>query len=121
MIGRWYGEARLEGGGDRVWLTERFPDGQFKIEFILRTPRGTEKQTEIGFWGVSANVYFTITKGWLEEGFFSPGHPEDASLYDAYEILELTEGAFRYRNFGDGSEYTLRRVSSDFVFPPRSL
>jgi hypothetical protein len=121
MIGRWYGEAKLEGGGDRMWLAERFPDGSFQIDFVFRTPHGDENQTEVGLWGISAGVYFTITKGWIEQGVLQPASPEDASFYDAYEILELTERTFRYRHFGTGRSYHLRKVSPDFVFPPTAL
>ena len=118
MLGRWYGEAPLTNGGKRQWLTERFEDGTFRIQFHTDAGEGPTSQTEAGFWGVSGQIYFTITRGWLRGELFFPADPTDAMFYDAYEILEFSAERFRYRNPETGNVFDTRKVGEDFQFPP---
>jgi hypothetical protein len=73
--------------------------------------------SEVGLWGISGPVYFTITRGWVRDQRFSPADPTQATFYDAYEILELSKDKFRYKSFVIGDEYTEKRVSDSFSFP----
>ncbi|MBD8526431.1 hypothetical protein [Pseudomarimonas arenosa] len=118
MLGRWYGDQPVKGGGRRQWLAERFVDGTFRIDFLIETPEGTTQLTEVGFWGVAGGVYFTITRGWLDGDSFGPADPSDPSMYDSYQILEASDDLLRYRGNESGSEFTLRKVGDDFDFPP---
>jgi hypothetical protein len=118
MIGTWYGDAPTKDGGRRLQITRRAADGTFQVMFRVISASGeVAEQTEVGFWGVSASVYFTITRGWLHGERFSEADPEDASLNDAYQILELSSERFRYRALQSGSEYSLTRVPDSFTFP----
>lgn len=121
LIGRWYGEATHKGGGKRQWLVERFDDGRLLVNFIIETPNETIEQSEIGQWGVSGPIYFTITQGWLEDGHLFPADRTDAGLYDAYQIIQITPDLFRYRSIEVGDEFTVKRVTQEFVFPPPLL
>lgn len=118
LAGRWYGEEATEEGGKRLQIVEWNLEGVLKIRFrtLERSGRSWD-QTEVGLWGISGPVYFTIITGWLQDGQFMPADPGDASFYDAYEILELNDKIFRYRSFAFGDEYTLRRVEEGFTFP----
>lgn len=118
LAGSWFSEAPLKDGGTRLQLTKRNLDGTFVTTFRLIAEDGSFKQqTEVGLWGVSGPVYFTITRGWKEARKIHKADPTDASLNDAYQILELNEQRFRYRSWQSGSEYRLERVSEDFTFP----
>ncbi len=82
LLGRWYGEERTREGGKRLEIIDRYVDGTFKIQF--RVTEGSGKvwdQTEIGLWGISGPVYFTITKGWLHDKDFSPADPTQSTFY----------------------------------------
>lgn len=118
LVGKWFGDAETKEGGRRLQITYRAPDGTYKVTFRFFEPSGQMwEQSEVGFWGVSGGVYFTITKGWLDGEQFSEADPTDASLNDAYQILELTQEQFRYRALQSGNEYSLSRVVDSFQFP----
>ena len=118
LVGRWYGEAPTKDGGKRMHIMERSPDGTYKVSF--RTVESSGKvwdQTEVGLWGVSGLVYFTITRGWLQGDRFVPADPEEAYYYDAYKILELSKKQMRYRSCEAGNKFLITRVADDFSFP----
>jgi hypothetical protein len=118
LLGRWFGETLTNDGGTRKWLIERSDDGTYQVQFRRILGSGqSETITEAGFWGVSGPVYFTIMKGWVDGGSFHPADPADATLYDAYEVVEINDEKFRYRNLSTGSEYAVRRVGAEFVLP----
>jgi hypothetical protein len=118
LVGRWYGEAPLKQGGTRQWLVERSPDGTYRIDFrMFPTGQSMQASSEAGFWGAAGSVYFTIMRGWYEEGQFLPADPSDSTLYDAYQIISLSQHSFTYRNIQTGSTFTLRRVDDGFSFP----
>lgn len=118
MIGRWFSDTPTKDGGRIMQFVDRRSDGRMTIWF--RTVDGAglvDDQTEVAMWGISGSVYFTITVGWLHEGRLSRADPTSAYFYDAYEILELTEHAFRYRHVVTGNAWQVRRVGPDFAFP----
>lgn len=120
LVGTWFGDAKTKDGGRRLQITQRAPSGTYKVTFRVFEPSGqTWEQSEVGFWGVSGGVYFTITKGWVDGESFSEANPTDASLNDAYQIVELTEERFIYRALQSGNEYSLSRVADSFQFPER--
>ena len=120
LVGSWYGESVTKDGGSRAHLMRRAADGTFQVTFRVVDAAGKlTEQTEVGVWGASGPVYFTITRGWLRNGRLKPASPDDASLNDAYQILELTQDRFRYRSFQTRSEYTVNRVADTFELPAK--
>lgn len=118
LIGRWYGETPATEGGKRLEITDKAADGTFTIQFrVIERSGKVSDQTEVGLWGITGPVFFSITRGWLFGGQLIPADPTRATYYDAYEILELTAERFRYKSFASGEEYTVNRVSADFSFP----
>jgi hypothetical protein len=117
LVGKWFGEAKLENGGTRQWIAERFGDGRYRIEFKVESSEGYLNQVEVGRWGVSGKVYFTLLQGWEHNGQIIPADPSDPTIYDAYELLELTAEKMRYRSYETNDNYELRKVSGDFDFP----
>lgn len=117
LVGYWFADERTTDGGRRLTLTERRVDGSFKSQFRLVKPGGeVEEITEVGEWGTSGPVYFTITKGWLHGEEVVAAGP-DPYFRDAYEILTLAPDAFDYRHYIDGDVYRSRRVTQDFRLP----
>ncbi len=118
VVGRWFNEAPTKDGGKRFSISERNPDGTFVVRFrVIEASGKVWEQTELGFWGVDGPIYFTITRGFLDNGKVVATNPMDPTFYDAYEILELTESTMRYRSVGNADEFTTRRVPQSFEFP----
>ena len=120
LIGRWYGEAPTTEGGKRSQITDHCPDGTITVQFHVVDNSGNAwDQTEVGSWGVSGPIYFTIIRGWLRHDRFAPADPTDANLYDAYRIEELTAHTFRYKSVSSGDEFVISRVSHSPTCPDR--
>ena len=118
MLGRWHGSAPTKDGGRRKWLMERFPDGTFEVQFVTVLPDGrVQHRVERGLWGIAGNVYFTITRSYWKDGLFVDFNPDNASLYDAYDVLALDAQHFRYRGVETGSVFEVQRVTEDFMLP----
>jgi hypothetical protein len=118
MIGKWFGISALDEGRLRRYITEHHADGTFKIHFrTYKSDKTYEDQIEIGLWGVSGNIHFTITRGWLVNGEVVPADPTDASLYDAYEIIRLTEDELEYKAVYAEAVFRVRRVPDSFELP----
>lgn len=117
MVGNWVGEAPLKDGGERKWLVQRSNEGTYVVTFIV-IPEGEQPEIsqEVGFWGISGPVYFTITKGWLrQDGNVEPNDPTKAYFYDAYKIVALTQERFEYESFSTGNRFIVRRVGEEFT------
>lgn len=117
MVGKWYGRQPAKEGGIHEWIAEKDVQGRYKIRF-LETDKGgkVSESTEVGDWGISGPVYFTIFRGWIRDDRFFPNDPTDPYNRDAYRIIYLTEEAFSYQHFTDGSRYTVKRVPDSFDF-----
>jgi hypothetical protein len=118
LIGKWVGETALEDGGHRTWLMERFPNGTFQLTIVDRyqgRPEIWDTMSEYGDWGLSGDIYFTMTRG---PGVRSANTSHDAvrsSYYDdAYRISKLTAEEFRYTSVATNRAYTTRKVAADF-------
>ncbi len=117
LIGKWYGKNLVKEGGTREHLIERQPNGKYLTTFKYTKPDGSiEFTTEVGLWGVSGNVYFTIFRGWIVREKLRPSDPTDPYNNDAYQIIKLTKDVFEYQSVSTGSHYLVKRVSQDFAF-----
>lgn len=114
MVGKWYGKQPAKGGGSHEWVVERADDGTYQISFRVTDSRGNVKrQREVGLWGVSGGIYFTIFTGWIQENGFVPTDLEGQFTRDAYEIIRLTEQEFEYRSLEGGSIFIVEKVPGD--------
>jgi len=111
MAGSWHGKQTLKEGG-REWIVTRSAEGKYKIK--LKSAQ--LNQCEVGEWGVSGDIYFASTKGWLEGKKFTRADPKDPANRTAYDIVELTETTFSYRHRETGEVLTEVKVSDDFSF-----
>ncbi|ODN65962.1 hypothetical protein [Methylophaga muralis] len=117
MVGKWYGNQPSKEGGAKQWIVERYPNGNYRIDFrTIKNDGNIESSSEVGQWGVSGPVYFSSFRGWLEGDNVKPSDPSDPYNYDAYQIIKLNNEIFEYEHFLTGNRFTLKRVSSDFKF-----
>lgn len=112
MVGRWLGEMPTEKGQFYKWLIERRSDGGFTLQAeLMEKGKVISRNTEFGLWGVSGHIYFSMTREMLNaQGKVGALDTNTANYYDAYEILELENGIFRYKHLETGNEYLVRRV-----------
>ena len=118
LIGKWLGEAKTDEGNRRQSLLDRLPNGTYKIFFrTYKSDASFEDQCEVGLWGFSGSVFFSIMRGWIVNEKFIPADPTDPAYYDAYEILKLTEQEFEYRHIPTNYIFRAKRVLGDYTLP----
>lgn len=118
MVGKWYGSQPTKDGGKQEKIMERSQQGTYKTTFRFYNQEGTYKEhIEVGFWGISSSVYFTIFRGRLEGDKLTPSDPSNPYNYDAYKVIKLTKEVLEYNHFSNDAIYVNKRVSSDFNFP----
>lgn len=121
LLGKWYGVAKSADGGSKEWLIERLVDGTYRIDFRFNRANGVvTSQSEVGFWGVSEDIYFRIFRGWVEADGMKVADPADPDHYDAYEILALSKNYFRYRHLGLTEIFTVKKMPDHFQLPVAS-
>ncbi len=118
MVGNWYGIQTEGQDSVKQQLMERFTDGSYKLTTVhKRKEREVSNHIEVGYWGVSGPVYFSIFKGWVKHDKLAPSDTSNPNNYKAYKILELTDKQFKYQSVSTGTTYSLKKVPKDFVFP----
>ena len=118
LLGKWYGIRKLKDGGQKEWLTERSADGTYRVDFRFVSADGSARsQSEVGFWGVSGDIYFRIFRGWVTVEGMKPADPTVAEHYDAYKIDGLDGEYFSYVHKVRGQQYTVKKMPNDFRLP----
>ncbi|MEH6491296.1 hypothetical protein [Halopseudomonas sp.] len=118
MVGRWYGDRVDEDGARIQWITQRYADGTYQVDFRSTSTRGhVENSTELGQWGLAGPIYFGFFRGWLEGDAFTPSDPSKADNYDAYNVISLTDDLMIYDSLTTGTRYEARRVPEGFHIP----
>jgi hypothetical protein len=118
LLGKWYGIRKMADGGQKEWLTERSADGTYRVDFRFLSADGRARsQSEVGFWGVSGDIYFRIFRGWVTVEGMKPADPTVAEHYDAYKIEGLDGEYFSYVHQARGQEYTVKKMPGDFRLP----
>jgi len=118
LIGRWYSNTPTTEGGHVMEVAEYRANGTFTVSFrIIEKDGKAEEEQEAGYWGTAGHIFFTITKGVVVDSKFIPAPSGMASLEDAYQILELSSGKFRYRSVENKNVYSAIKVDNSFHFP----
>jgi hypothetical protein len=115
MVGKWVGESAVERGGERRVLLERFADGTFKVTFKTQWENDYPViEQQVGQWGISGPVYFTITTGWVDGDQVDRTDLGQPYYYDAYRIVDVSDDVFEFESFSAETRYLLQRVPDDF-------
>lgn len=117
LVGKWFGSLDLEGGGKYMWINERINDGTYRVQFRVTASGKREESIEVGEWGVSGDIYFTIYKGDFEDGKIIPVDATNPTYRDAYRILKLTNDLFEYEGLDEGLSFSVRKVAPNFTLP----
>jgi len=112
LFGRWYRNDIDEKGNETVEYAQLSADGSFEFTFITLDVTGEviDKVTELGDWGLVADIHFTITKDELinEELYAADLNNDDN--YQVYKVLALDHKSFHYQHKLTNEEYIMRRV-----------
>lgn len=112
LFGWWVEREPVRSGGTRVELALQCPDGVYFFDFrtLDRAGKLIDEQQEVGDWGISGPVFFTITRAIARGNNRYEVDPTKGYYYDAYRILELSYTRFRYREYGDGDVFSAHRA-----------
>ncbi len=122
LVGTWYGEATTNEGQTRRWLRQNYGEGAYKLTIRDYNLDATYlQQVEVGNWGVSGPIYFTIMKGWQQGSKFRAADVTDPYYYDAYEITQLTPVAWVYRHVDTQLRFVVKRVEEGFQLPGEAM
>jgi hypothetical protein len=104
LVGKWHAESTDIHSVKHVEDSSRFANGTYVNHFVELTNAGkiTVDQTECGNWGVSGDIYFTITTAVRAANRVQPASPYEATFYDAYRILRLTSTEFETKHVVTG-------------------
>lgn len=120
LVGTWFGEALTNEGQTRRWLRQHQADGTYRLTVRDYNLDGSYiQQVEVGQWGISGPIYFTIMKGWQEGQRLKPINPNNPYYYDAFEILNLSQERWSYQHKETQARFNVRRVADDFQLPGR--
>ncbi|WP_175765482.1 hypothetical protein [Burkholderia ambifaria] len=119
FVGRWYDRQNANDGSQTMSVMEIKSDGTYSEVWRTLEKNGRVKNAnEKGVWGVSGNIFFTITTGRAEEGGAMVNVDQrDAYYYDAYFIDDASESGNSIRHILTGDEFVSRRVGDDFLLP----
>ncbi len=113
LVGRWYGESTSAEGQSLKWVTHREVNGTYRTQYLLNTAE-PEESIEIGQWGLSGSVFFTIQRAWIRNGETQRVDGSNVYSYDAYDITHIGEKSLEYRSSGSGKRFIVRRVATSF-------
>ena len=116
LIGKTYLDQPIKNGGRREILAFRDTNGTYQFTFRTHDTKGNYKdRIEVGEWGVSGGIYFTIYKGWIEKDELVEADSRDPYNRDAYKIIYLDEKKFVYETMDGTVRYTAKLVPENFA------
>lgn len=115
LVGSWYGEQSTKDGLLRKSLVIRKKNGAFTAHFqLFDKEKKVTEAVESGYWGLSGNIYFTVTREFLKGEKFEPFDTTDASYYDAYVMMEIKSDSNRYKAVSSDNVFESKKVSDSF-------
>ncbi len=120
LTGRWFGETSMPDGQVLRWVTDRDVNGTYRTQYHATRSNGeTEESVEMGQWGLSGGVYFTLQRAWIRNGENLRADPANVYSSDAYDLLSINDRTIDYRSVGSGKRFTAKRVGPEFRLPGR--
>ena len=114
FVGHWRTQRSNVIGGKNTITIKRFKDGRFVIQFKVFDKQEIlkEEHREMGLWGISGDIYFTMFKGWIENDRFQPADSSKAALYNAYQIIEHGADKLTYRSLSSDNTFSYQRIET---------
>jgi hypothetical protein len=113
LFGRWYRNDIDAQGLEIVEYAELSADGSFEFTFqsTEKETKVTERITELGDWGLVADIHFTITKSELIDQQLYAADLNDSENYHAYKVLQLNHHIFEYQHVETKEIFIMRKIT----------
>jgi len=119
LFGRWFREEIIDQNQKTIEYAQLSADGSFEFTFVtLRTKVGSadeivEQVTELGDWGLVANIHFTITKNEVIDDQLYAADLNDRNNYQAYKVLQLNHHVFEYQHVESHEIFIMRKITDN--------
>lgn len=119
LFGRWFREALDDQNRKIVEYAQISADGSFEFTFVtLETKvdaadKIIEQVTELGDWGLVADIHFTITKNELVNEQLYSADLNDSNNYHAYKVLQLNHQLFEYQHIDTNEIFIMRKITDN--------
>lgn len=114
IIGTWHSVRELKDGITEEVNFENFADGTYRSQrkYIDRNGLSAER-IQVGQWGVSGDILFTIARGWVEGCSIVTADTNDPDTYNAFEILTLSDKKIIYQHVRETTERSLFKMDEN--------
>ncbi len=119
LFGRWFREEIIDQNQKTIEYAQLSADGSFEFTFVtLKTKIGSadeivEQVTELGDWGLVANIHFTITKNEVIDDQLYAADLNDRNNYQAYKVLQLNHHVFEYQHVESYEIFIMRKITDN--------
>lgn len=119
LFGRWFRQDIDEHNRKIVEYAQLSADGSFEFTFITymqkeaETEQAIEQVTELGDWGLVADIHFTITKNELMDEQLYAADLNNSDNYQAYRVLQLNHHIFEYQHIETNETFIMRKITDN--------
>ncbi len=119
LFGRWFREEIVDQNKKTIEYAQLSADGSFEFTFVtLETKVGAadnviDQITELGDWGLVADIHFTITKNEIVDEQIYAADLNDRNNYHAYKVLQLNHHFFEYQHIETNEIFIMRKITDN--------
>jgi len=119
LFGRWFREELKDDNKKTIEYAQLSADGSFEFTFVtLETKVDTadkivDQVTELGDWGLVADIHFTITKNEIVDEQLYSADLNDRNNYHAYRVLQLNHHIFEYQHIETNEIFIMRKITDN--------
>jgi len=119
LFGRWFREEIIDQNRKKTEYAQLSADGSFEFTFVtLETKPGAadkiiDQVSELGDWGLVADVHFTITKNEVVDEQIYAADLNDRNNYHAYKVLQLNHHFFEYQHIETQEIFIMRKITDN--------
>ncbi|MCW8833002.1 MAG: hypothetical protein OQK09_05200 [Colwellia sp.] len=119
LFGRWFRHDVDEYNRKVVEYAQLSADGSFEFTFVTYEVKAgeieqvVEQVTELGDWGLVADIHFTMTKNEVVDEQLYAADLNDSNNYHAYKVLQLNHQTFEYQHIETDEIYIMRKITDN--------
>jgi len=119
LFGRWFRHDIDEHNRKVVEYAQLNADGSFEFTFVTyevnkdQTDKVIEQITELGDWGLVADIHFTMTKNEMVDDQLYMADLNNSNNYHAYKVLQLDHQTFKYQHIDTEEIYIMRKITDN--------
>ena len=119
LFGRWFGHDIDEHNRKTIEYAQLNADGSFEFTFVTyeedasETEQIVEQVTELGDWGLVADIHFTMTKNEMVDEQLYAADLNDSNNYHAYRVLKLNHYIFEYQHIETNEIFIMRKITDN--------